>query len=401
MTVERAHDEVNVIPTWHTNESAAPIVIDVSAAVNSKAGLGRYATALVSHLQDTWVKPHLHLFYNRRPGGTLPPELALFPSRRVHLGYKPWRMAVWLGHRMHLPFDRLLPPGTRLFHATEHLLPPLHGIPSVLTVHDLIFERFPQYHKRLNIFFLTHTMPIFVRRASAIIAISQATKQELIARYAVPEHKIHVIHEAPAPHFRPQSEAAIRRVRQRYGLPPRYILTVGTLEPRKNLIRLLEAFERLQVRGLVDALVIVGARGWLYAPFFRQLEKSPVREHVILPGFVPDDDLPAMYAGATLFALPSLYEGFGLPLLEAMASGAPVAASQVGALPEVGGEAALYFDPKNTDEITHVLATCLKDASLREALRRAGYKRSACFSWQHTAAQTAEVYKRLLQNDGP
>ncbi len=369
------------------------VVIDVSARVNGKAGLGRYAEMLIRHLAHTWVGPHMALFYNRRPGGELPASLAAFPARRVTLGYKPWRLLVWLAHRAHIPFDALLPRDTRLFHATEHLLLPLRHIPTVLTVHDLIYERFPRYHKRLNYLFLTRAMPLFVQRATAIIAISQATRRDLERVYGVPREKIHVIYEAPAPHFRPPPPSLIRRVRETYRLPPRYLLTVGTLEPRKNLVRLLRAFADVHARGLVDALVIVGAKGWLYEDFFREWARSPVRERVLLLGYVPDEDLPALYAGATLFVLPSLYEGFGLPVLEAMASGAAVVASRAGALPEVGGRAARYFDPLDVEEMTHVIAACLEDADAREAMREAGRAQAARFSWERTAEETARLYR--------
>ncbi len=371
------------------------VVVDVSAAVNSKAGLGRYAASLVMHLRDTWVGPHLYLFYNRRPGGHLPSSLADIPHRRVSLGYKPWRMLVWMGHLFHVPFDVLLPPETRLFHATEHLLPPFKGVPTVLTVHDLIFERFPQYHKRLNYLFLTRTMPLFTRRASAIIAISQATKRDLVEFYQLPAEKIHVIYEAPAPHFRPQPEEHVEAVRKRYGLPERYVLTVGTIEPRKNLERFLRAFEVVHAEGLVEAWVVVGQRGWLYEGFFRRLAESPAREAVILPGFVPDRDLPALYTGATAFVLPSLYEGFGLPVLEAMACGAPVVTSRAGALPEVGGTAAHYVSPTDLEEMVQALVRVLKDADKRRAMREAGLRQAARFSWAKTARETAEVYRRL------
>ncbi len=372
------------------------VVVDISAAVNSKAGLGRYAASLVTHLRSTPIGPHLHLFYNRRPGGAVPAALSDLPARRVTLGYKPWRMLVWAGHLAHLPFDRLLPPSTVLFHATEHLLLPLRRIPTVLTVHDLIFERFPHYHKRLNHFFLTRTMPLFARRATAIITISRASRDDLIALYGIPPQKVHVIYEAPAPHFRPPPPQAIEAARQRYHLPERYVLTVGTIEPRKNLTRLLSAFERAYAQGLADALVIVGQRGWLYEDFFRRLEASPARDAVILPGFVPDEDLPALYAGATVFALPSLYEGFGLPMLEAMACGTPVVASRAGALPEVGGDAALYVDPTDVEALAGTLARCLKDADLRAAMREAGLRRAAQFTWERTARETAAVYERVV-----
>ena len=376
------------------------VVVDISAAVNSKAGLGRYAESLVTHLRHTKVGSRLHLFYNRRPGGVLPPALSGMPTRRVSLGYKPWRLLVWLAHLTHVPFNRLLPPDTALFHATEHLLLPLRDIPTVLTVHDLIFERFPQYHKRLNHFFLTHTMPLFTRRATALITISRASRRDLVALYGVSAEKIHVIYEAPAPHFRPQPADVVDAVRQRYGLPERYVLTVGTIEPRKNLVRLLNAFERARDQGLVDALVVVGQRGWLYEDFFHRLEESPARAAVIMPGFVPDADLAALYAGATVFALPSLYEGFGLPVLEAMACGAPVLTSRAGALPEVGGDAAMYVDPEDVDAIAAGLEQYLRDRDLRAEMRKRGFEQAAKFSWEKTARETARVYEKITQEVG-
>ncbi len=374
------------------------VVVDISPAVNSKAGLGRYAATLVEHLQHTWVGPHLYLFYNRRPGGTVPSHLASLPTRRVSLGYKPWRLLVWWGHLAHIPFDRLLPPDTGVFHATEHLLIPLRNIPSVFTLHDLIFEKFPQYHKPLNLFFLTRTVPLFVRRAHAVITISQASKQDLIKRYRVPEEKVHVIYEAPAPHFRPVPSERVEAARRTYGLPERYLLTVGTLEPRKNLVLLLKAFEKVYPTGLVDGLVIVGQKGWLYQDFFRTLENSPLRHKVVLTGFVPDEDLPAVYAGAQVFVFPSFYEGFGLPLLEAMAVGVPVVASSAPPLPEIGGEAALYASPERLEEFVARILACLRDPALQEEMRERGWQRARAFSWARTAAQTAEVYAKVMEH---
>ncbi|MDY7078184.1 MAG: glycosyltransferase family 1 protein, partial [Chloroflexota bacterium] len=171
-----------------------------------------------------------------------------------------------------------------------------------------------------------------------------------------------------------------------------------TIEPRKNLMRLLTAFETVHAEGLSDGLVIVGKRGWLYDDFFAALERSPARDAVIFPGYVPDDDLPAIYAGAQASIFPSIYEGFGLPVLEAMACGTPVAASNGSSIPEVGGEAALYFDPTDTEALTEAIRTVLDDADLRADLRQRGFEQAARFSWERAAEATTRVYRTLTSN---
>jgi glycosyltransferase involved in cell wall biosynthesis len=372
------------------------VYLDVSAAVHSRAGLGRYAETLARHLVASDGDGQCYaLFYNR--DRTIRPLVGLeaVPTRTVRAGYKPWRMAVLLGQWGRIGFNRLV-PGVTLFHATEHLLMPLRGVPTVLTVHDLIFRHLPQHHKRLNYWYLNLAMPLYVRRADAIIAVSECTRRDLIAAYSVPPGKVTVVYEAAAPHFAPASADEVVRVRARYGLPERFLLTVGTIEPRKNLSRLLAAFEIVAQRGLVDAWVVVGRPGWLYDDFFARLEASPVRDRVILPGFVPDEDLPAVNAAAMAAVLPSLYEGFGLPVLEAMACGTPAVCSNASCLPEFGGAAARYFDPKDAEAMAAALVEMLADEALRHEMRRRGLQQAALFSWQRAARETRALYDRLL-----
>jgi len=181
-----------------------------------------------------------------------------------------------------------------------------------------------------------------------------------------------------------------------YGLPERYILSVGTIEPRKNLGRVLTAFERLRGEGLVDAFVIVGKKGWLYDDFFAQLDRSPARDAVIFPGWVADEDLPAMVAGAACLAFPSEFEGFGLPVLEAMACGTPVVCSNTSSLPEIAGDAALLVNPLDTDAIAAALRRVLSEPGLAAELRARGIAQAARFSWERAAQETVAVYERLL-----
>ena len=383
------------------------IYLDISAAVHGRAGLGRYAESLARALLAREPE-RFALFYNRTLSTHLPPNLTETPIRTVRAGYKPWRMAVWLGQLAHIGFDRLL-PGAELFHATEHLLMPLRHTPCVLTIHDLAFRLFPHCHKLLNYVFLNLAMPLFVRRADHLIAVSYSTKQDLVRLYSVDPGKITVIYEAADSRFRPQPVEEIKRVRRKYSLPAHFILSLGTIEPRKNYQRLLEALVLLRQRcgagnwGLNAEewrLVIVGEKGWLYQPFLRRLEELGLQREVILLGRVPDEDLPALYSTATLFVFPSLYEGFGLPPLEAMACGTPVACSRASSLPEVGGKAVRYFDPTNAEEMARVMHEVLRDEALRAEMRERGFEQAKRFSWQQTAEKTMGVY-RVVTQSGP
>jgi glycosyltransferase involved in cell wall biosynthesis len=371
------------------------IYLDVSAAVHRRAGLGRYAESLARALvaaHPGWYA----LFYNRERGVKPLPGLEHLPVRTVALGYKPWRMLVWLGQLAHVGLDNLL-PDAELFHATEHLLLSLRSVPTVLTVHDLIFRRLPAHHKPLNRWYLNLTVPLYCRRANHVIAVSEYTRRDLISAYGLPPEKITVVCEAAAPRFRLQPPEAIAAVRARYSLPNRYLLFVGTIEPRKNLTRLLAAFETIYREGLSDGLVIVGKRGWLYGDFFARLEQSPVKHAVLFPGYVMDEDLPGIYAGAQALVFPSLCEGFGLPVLEAMACGTPVVSSNASSIPEAGGEAALYFDPTDTAEITTTTRRLLREADLQDRLRTRGLAQAARSSWDLAATATEAVYDAVLR----
>jgi glycosyltransferase involved in cell wall biosynthesis len=371
------------------------ITLDVSPAVNGKAGLGRYAAALAEALAAEHTDS-MGLFANFA-GATSALSLPDLPLRRVSLGYKPWRMAVLMGHVMGLGFDDLI-RGSEVFHASEHLLLPLRHTPSVLTVHDVIYALYPQHHKKLNTWYLNFAMPMYVRRADHIIAISQSTKRDVMRLYHVPEEKISVIYEAAAPHFQPQTAEQIERVRRKFSLPEKYLLAVGTLEPRKNLPRLVQALATLRRDDPALRLVVVGSKGWLYDEFFRAIEAFDQREAVIVPGFVPDADLPAMYAGAAACVMASLYEGFGLPVLEAMACGTPVACSDTSSLGEIAGGAALTFDPESVEEITAALRRLLADSGLRDDLRQRGLAQAGTFSWGRAAAETWAVYQRIRRS---
>ena len=335
------------------------------------------------------------LFYNQGRDARLPKSLSGVSSRSVKLGYKPWRLAILLGQWSRISFRKVV-PDVRLFHSTEHLLMPLPGRPTVLTVHDLIYKLYPEYHKRLNYWYLNLAMPLFCRRATAIIAVSEASKRDIVTHYGTDPAKIHVVYEAAADHFQPPSVADIERVRQAYDLPQRYLLHISTIEPRKNLDRLVDAL--LIARQTIPdlALILAGAKGWLYDDFFARIAAEGLQNVVRPLGWVPDADLPAVIAAAALGVQPSLYEGFGLPILEHMACGQVVAASNSSSHPEVGGQAAAYFDAADTAEMAAVIGRLLANQDEYAERRQLGLAQAGRFSWQRTAQETIAVYDRVI-----
>ncbi len=369
------------------------ICVDVSAAVHRRAGLGRYAQELVRALAEHGEHAYV-AFYHQRGQAHLEPPIDRLPRITTPLSVKPWRLMTMLAHFSRVGMDAMF-PAIDLFHATEHLLPCLKQIPTVFTLHDLIFHFDPASHKRLNRIYLNLMMPRFLRAAQTIIAVSECTKRDAINIYNLPPDKIHVIYEGVDSRFRPITDAAtLAAVRRKYSLPERFILYVGTIEPRKNLPALFDAFHvsssTFHVSRSTSHLVIAGKKGWLTEATFESAKA--LGDQVIFTGYVADEDLPAAYTLADLLVLPSVYEGFGLPVLEAMACGTPVACSNVSSLPEIAGDAALLFDPRDVRAIAEAITRGSTDESLRAELRAKGLAQAARFTWAQAARQTAMLY---------
>jgi glycosyltransferase involved in cell wall biosynthesis len=283
-----------------------------------------------------------------------------------------------------------------LFHATDFVLPPtLPRTRTLLTVHDLSFVRTPEATAPSLKAYLDVVVPRSARRADHILADSMATKTDLQALYDLPEDKITVLLSGVDPRFRPLPFDMTMRTRYRLGERP-YILSVGTVQPRKNYGRLIAAVARLRAQGHDVSLVIVGGKGWLDDPIYAALDAAGMRDHVHFTGFADEADLPMLYAGALCFAFPSLYEGFGLPVLEAMACGIPVMTSNLSSLPEVAGDAAILVDPHDLDALAEALGQLIENSELRARLIAAGLARAAQFSWEQSAAQLRAVYAALL-----
>ena len=284
---------------------------------------------------------------------------------------------------------------SEVLHVT-YVAPPVVSCPTVVSVHDLSYLAYPQSVSPRVRLMLSTLVPMSVRRAARVIAISAFTRQDLVTRYGIVEEKISVIHLAAGPAFRVLDDAGRQRLPE--GVSEPYVLAVGNLEPRKNLARLIEAFAAVaREPGVSAKLVLVGKSKGQTASLARLVAQHGLRERVVFTGFVDEDQLVLLYNRAALFIYPSLYEGFGLPPLEAMACGCPVVASNVTAIPEVLGDAALLVDPTSVSAMAEAMRDVLKRDELARDLRARGLRQVARYSWAHAAQQTREVYADAIR----
>jgi glycosyltransferase involved in cell wall biosynthesis len=280
--------------------------------------------------------------------------------------------------------------------------PPFSPCPVVVSIHDLSFEHLPQTFKWRSRKQLRITVRRSAREATHVIALSEYARSDIIASYRLSSEKVSVIPLAAPAHFRPVQNEEVQRVRQTYGIEGEYILSVGAIQPRKNLSRLVAAYSRLRwarPEVKLPKLVLVGKCAWLYDETLRTIKELEVSNSVILTGYVPQADLPALYSGALCLVYPSYFEGFGLPPLEAMKCGAPVIVGDKTSLPEVVGDAALLVDPFNVDDLACAIKRVITDSNLRAQLRVKGLDRAKLFNWEETARQTLSVYKKAAGLD--
>lgn len=300
--------------------------------------------------------------------------------------------------RVRIPWEQLLAPlllrrsGVDLFHGVHSVVPVSCPVPSVVTVHDLAFIRFPQTFRAYNRIYLDVATRLSVRRAARILVVSEHTRREVIGLLGVAPERVVVTPNAVREHFRPPDPAVLEAFRARKGLPERFVLYVGTLEPRKNLTTLLEAYAEV-ARRQAPPLLVGGGKGWLYDAVFQRLEALGLRERVRFVGYLDEEELPLWYAAATVFVFPSIYEGFGMPPLEAMACGTPVVASNTSSLPEVVGDAGLTVSPYDPAALAEAISRVLDDADLRQDLRERGLRQARAFSWRVTAERTLAAYE--------
>ncbi len=389
--------------------AVARIIIDYTPAIHQDAGIARLTREIVRAVLALGSPHEFSLFVMGRPALAVPlsnlmntRELPLRVSRMSDR----WLYRLWFRANLRAPVQ-LFSGSCDLYHATDFVLPPLRdGTPGVLTVHDLSFERDPDSAPPRLIPFLRRVVPDSARRAAHIIADSHATARDLTALYDIPSEKITVIHSGVDGRFTPYRDTLYMQRRRdyvlkKYGIGDApFILTVGTMQRRKNHLRLVQAFAKLTAAhpgAQTPLLVIAGGKGWLYDEVHAEVQRLGLGEQVRFIGYVEDMDLPHLYRAAAVFAFPSTYEGFGLPLLEAMASGVPVVTSNVSSLPEVVGDAGLQVDPLDVDALARALEQALNDEVWRRHCIARGLARAVQFTWQRAAEQLLAVYERVLR----
>jgi glycosyltransferase involved in cell wall biosynthesis len=373
--------------------SVLHIAIDAHSVGTGLAGNESYATNLVEALAEIDTKNQYTLyvtkaaavqrFQGRWPNVSVRMTLPHTPLIRI-----PLTLSAELRRN---PVD--------LLHV-QFTAPPICPCPVIVSIHDLAFEHLPETFKRRSRFQLRFTVRRTARKAAEIITISEYSKCDIIQTYKINPAKVTVTPLAAPPAFAPVTDPAeLDRVARRHGIVGDYVLAVGSIQPRKNLNRLIEAYSGLvAARGaaLVPILVVVGKHAWLYRDTLELVEKQGLRDKIIFTGYVPESDLPALYSGALFFVYPSYFEGFGLPPLEAMQCGTPVMVGNRTSLPEVVGDAGLMVDPFDVPSIASGLAQMLDNAEFRTQLRVKGIERARGFNWKRTAELTLEVYQRTF-----
>jgi glycosyltransferase involved in cell wall biosynthesis len=352
------------------------------------AGINWYIYNLLHHLPEVASDIEYTVFLSERrytaaPGIHL--QVSKLPTSRPPVRIL-WEQALqpWAVRRAKLD----------LLHSPAFVGPVVGACPLVVTVHDLSFLFFPQSFRALNRSYLRLFTRLSVRRAQRVLAVSESTKRDLVQYYGLSPAKVDVVHNGVDRAFRPLPADVVAAFRRQAGLPDRFLLFVGTLEPRKNVVRLIEAYARLPKER--PPLVLVGGKGWLYDQIFARVEALNLSNQVHFVGYVLAEDLPLWYNAADLFVYPSLYEGFGLPPLEAMACGTAVITSTASSLPEVVGTAGQMVDPTDTQALATAMEQVLTARDVREQMQAAGLAQAQGFTWEQTAQRTVDSYRRAL-----
>ena len=366
------------------------VAFDGTTLRPERTGVGYYTEHLLRHLLQCGDDVELSVISDRPIETTSP-----LPSCvRVPTGSWTISRLLWMQTIAPRVLRDLRPD---VAHFTNGMTPLASPVPTGVTIHDMSLTLYPRYHPPRRVLLNRPLVNMAARRADAIITVSESAKRDILDVFGLAPDRVHVVHEAAAPSFRRvQDQDVLDRVRARYGLAERFILYVGTIEPRKNLLKLCEGFARRRAKGdLPHQLVCAGPYGWLSRGLADHIARLGIAEPTRFTGYVPFEDLPALYTLAEMFVFPSLYEGFGLPVVEAMACGTPVITGRVAALSEVTGDAVEHVDDLEPDAIGDALARLSADEGRRQELSSRGLERARRFSWERAARETVEISRRV------
>lgn len=381
------------------------ITIDCSKAINEKAGIARYTWEITQGLVSLYPKDHFFLFFNfMRDKEEKNKLISKFIGGAKNVSYKTYLLPGGIKEKLFASRFSILNhwiKGNDLHHATEFLsFDRGLKMPQVLTVHDLTMIKFPDHRGQKECFRHGKMLESACQRADAIISMSEATKNDIIKYFSLEPNKITTIYQSYDQKFKLIiDKKKINQILKKYQITLPYILFVGTIEPRKNISTLLKAFDDFSKTnfGSKYQLILIGRKGWNTGEIENTYQKTAHRQKIKFLDFVQDEDLVYLYNGASLFCYPSLYEGFGLPPLEAMACGVSVITSNISSLPEVVGDAGQLIDPNNYQEISQAMNRVLSNEKVRQSMIAKGLKRAEQFSWQKSARQTHQVYEQTLE----
>lgn len=375
------------------------IGFDATSLTHRRSGIGRYSAELLAALTRVEPDDEYVLLANRRSGTDGALDVIGKGTGRARVSRLrgpglPTRIG-WM--QTFLPVE-LAATAVDVCHFTNYHAPLLARGPMVVTFHDLSLLLAPTGHPPRRVATMRPLLRRVARRADAVITPSDSVRTDVIRLLGLDPARVNAIPEAAAPMFRPVTDQAeLERVAAAYGVEAGFLLFVGTVEPRKNLLRLADAYSRMRHDGCTRPLLLVGQLGWSFDALLARIEEPDLRGVVRMLGYVPDSDLPALYSLCGAFVYPSLMEGFGLPIVEAMACGAPTVTSDRGAMREVAGDAALLVDPTDVLALASALSCAMTDEPTRARLRAAGPARAASFTWEAAAHRTAAVYRSVVE----
>lgn len=359
------------------------------ANVEKQVGVSVYTLKLLQYFQKHATKEtQFKVFIRHNPLPFLPKATEYFTYEVVP--------ARFLWSQIFLPIHLYFKTKIDVYFAPAHYAPRYCPFPIVVAIHDLSFFYFPNEFKKKDLFQLKNWTSYSIEVASSVIAVSKTTKKDIQHFYDLPEQNIHVVYNGFEKHVGKAKSTIMEDLKLQKN---KFILYVGTLQPRKNITTLIQSFKLFHEKHADYKLILVGKKGWLYDSIFHEVQEQQLSDSVIFTDYIPDTDVSELYKNALCFVMPSLYEGFGIPILEAMAHNCPVISSQNSSLPEIGGEACLYFDPKNEHDLLQDIERLHEDAELRKQLIQRGKERIKEFSWEKSAKETLEVIRQTVSEE--